>query len=236
MTKKRVSIQPPSDSRTLEQAPPPRALWRRLFAVLRATIRWAMLIALALTCVGTFYVAVILGESPDVRSGGVPASTAPPVVAPLPGGTAFESDQIEALEPLLPVRLAILPADQGFVLIAGKVEDLRLPGTDTLCRTATLTYRHPAVAAEVTLYSAATSAYMQRFAGLSFTLEPKTVMMGMMPAAGFETRDARYCVAVDGSAVYVLEAPVTLPELADVCGWITRTGAAEEQPDATAGG
>jgi hypothetical protein len=200
----------------------PRARRSPLSRIL-GLIRWVLQAALALACIAVFYVAVIMGETPEVLQSEAqrPAATAAPKPAALPGGArSFESADLAQLEALLPARLATLPARQGFRLESGKAEDLRIAGVPGLIRAVTLTYQHPALRTKVILHSATPGGYIRRFEQSAFTLEPAPVTMGTLQAMSLTAEDRHFYVATLGDAVYIVEGLASVPELASVPGWV----------------
>ena len=209
----------------------PRESPRAVKAVL-AFLRWCALAVLALACIGIFYVAVILGETPEMQQvdGTRLAPTAAPAPPPLPGGArSYESDDIAQLEALLPARLATLPRRQGFVLESGKAEDARVAGSPRNFRVVTLVYRHPALQTKVVVYSAMPGGFLQRFAGEDFLLEPGTVAMASLRAMVLTAWERRYFVAAQGDAVYAVEGLASAEGLDNVPGWVMLSGVALEE-------
>lgn len=198
-------------------------VWYRLMTVLR----WALLIVLAVGCVAIFYVAVVMGETPELQQSAdgqaVQSTYVPPV--PLPSGaTSMESVDLAQIEALFPARLAVLPGQEGFSLVSGRVEDVRVPGAGTTCRVVSLTYKHRSLRNEVVLLSATPGAYIQRFAQQPFLLGPEAVTMGSLPAITMTAQHWRYFMASQGDTVYVLEGLAEDDQLPSVSAWVMRTG------------
>lgn len=197
-------------------------------------LRWLALLALSLACVAVFYVAVIMGEATELQqtAEGRVSPTPLPAAAPLPGGArSWESVELPQIEALFPGRLAVLPSQQGFVLEAGRVEDVRLNGVAITCRVVTLIYSHRALPDRVVICSAAPGAYIERYAQPGFRLDMGTTPLATLSAMGITAQDRRYFVAVQGEAVYAVEGPAAMDELPNVPGWVMLTGEeTEPQP------
>lgn len=194
-------------------------------------LRWALLIALAVGCVAIFYVAVVMGETPELQrsADGVAVQSAYVPPAALPNGaTTIESADLAQLEALFPARLAVLPRQEGFFLVSGRVEDVRVPGVGTTCRVVSLTYGHRSLRNEVVLHSATPGAYIQRFAQQPFLLDSEAVTMGSLPAITMTAQGRRYFMATQGEAVYILEGMAGDDLLPSVSAWVTRTGSETE--------
>jgi hypothetical protein len=199
----------------------------RPFAGLLLLFRWLFLAALSLLCVAVFCVVVIVGETPEARRpAGEQAGASPsPSAAPLPGGArAAESLDIAQLEALFPGRLAMLPANQRFVLESTRAEDIRFADAWETCRVITLTYSHPQLSDTVAVRSAVPGVYFARFARETFTLEPGTVTLGMFPAMKLSLHDRRCFIAVSGQAVYSVEGPASIDALDSVPAFVTLSG------------
>jgi len=199
----------------------------RLFAKAFLLLRRIALMVMALVCVAIFYIAVIMGDSPELqRDAEEQAAVTPqPTAAPLPGGVrSVETTDLAQITALFPARLAVLPNVQGFVLESGKVEDIRLKGTIKICRVVTLVYFHSALQEKVAVISAVPGVYMARYSQKAFTLETGTVAFGKLQAMALTTEDQRCYVAVQGEAVYAVEGPSGLAGLANVPGWVSLTG------------
>jgi hypothetical protein len=190
-------------------------------------LRGLVLTLFSVFCIGVLYVAVIMGETPEAQGDteGWASATPLPAALALPGGMrSLESADLAQLAAMLPARLATLPAQQGFVLIQGKVEDVRLAGVTKTCRVVTLTYQHPALRAEVSVYSAVPRGYIQRFAQQDFVLSPAMATMGTLPAMALNVEDRRVYVAAQGEAVYAVEGLASVQGLENVPGWVTLIG------------
>ena len=198
----------------------------RLFARLFLLLRWLALIVLSLACVAVFYVAVVMGETPEQQQGEAVAAPTPlPSAAPLPGAVrSVESADLAQLQALFPAPLATLPAAQGFVLQSGKAEDVRVSGAGRTSRVVSLTYSHPALPQAVVVRSATPGAYIARYAQDAFALQYGTVTMGKLPAMVLTVGDLRCYVATQGEVVYAVEGPDAMAELANVPGWVTVAG------------
>ena len=204
----------------------PRRRFRPLHA-LSALTRWLLVGTLMALCVGVFYVAVILGEVPELQevTGAPHAVLASP--APLAGGVALESADIAQLAASFPAPLAVLPAEHGFVLQSGRAEDVRVPGYAGLCRTVTLVYQHAALSGELLLTSATPSGYLQRFAQQAYALDAVPVQLGALSATGMTLGDRRILLADQQGVVYVLEGRRDMAEFDAVPGWVSLWGAAD---------
>ncbi|MCL2544439.1 MAG: hypothetical protein FWE77_00820 [Clostridia bacterium] len=195
----------------------------RFFARLFLLLRWLLLIALSLACVAVFYIAVVMGEAPEQnQADALAASTPMPSAAPLPGAVrSVDSVDLAHLQALFPAPLATLPAARGFVLQAGRAEDVRVSGAGRTCRVVSLTYSNAALPNEVVVRSAAPGAYAARYAQDAFTLEYGTTAMGKLPAMTLTVGDLRCYVAIQGEVVYAVEGSDGMAGLANVPGWVT---------------
>ncbi len=205
---------------SLEGTLEPRAQ-RHVGHVVLSVLRWAVYAALGAVCIGIFYVAVILGETPELIEAQQQSQSSADVaaVSELPPG-GLESTDLAQLSQAFPGPLASLPAEQGFVLVRGVVEDVRIPGAQRPCRVVAITYEHPGLTTQVALVSATPADYLKRFEQAGFSLEPLKAALSTMPATAMTLADRQAWVARQGGCVYSLEAPKEMENMGSVAPWV----------------
>ncbi|MDR3051117.1 MAG: hypothetical protein LBU67_05295 [Oscillospiraceae bacterium] len=196
---------------------------KKLRAILSAVV-FALVSAM---CVGMFYLAVILGETPALPGPApgesvVPSAlpTAAPSPAPLPGGM-LQGGDTATRQALFPAPLAILPQADGFQVVSAIVEDIASKDTDIRCRVVTVAYQHPSFSGEVVLICATPPAYLERYAGAdTHILDQPAALLGL-PASALRLPGRDVWVARSGQAIYALETAADTLDMGLVAGRVT---------------
>lgn len=200
----------------------PAALKRRGFSIgamarfLSALVRYTMIGALALLCAGVFFVAVIMGEAPELGAGEKEQATGLAAPAPLPGSGEFASQEISVLASYFPAAMAQLSSGSGLALQQGTVQDVVVEGQ--ACRVVSLRYQIGQDA--LTLRSATPAAYLQQYGAADMVLSPDAVMLGALPGVSMRTASQQVMLARQGELLYVLEAPVGFAGLEQLSAWV----------------
>ncbi len=207
---------------SLEGTLEPRHARRHVGHFVVGLFRWLVYAALGALCIGIFYIAVILGETPELVAAQQENKSLIEIAAlpELPLG-GLESTDLAQLSQAFPGPLASLPADQGFTIVRGVAEDVRIPGAQKPCRVVAITYEHPGLTSQVALVSATPTDYLKRFEQAGFSLEPLQVALSTMPATAMRLPDRQVWVANQGGCVYSLEAPLEMESISSVAPWVT---------------
>lgn len=185
----------------------------RLFRWLGTGLRWLMVLVLALLCALVFFIAVIMGEAPELGHEDAVALEAP---LPLPAPGQFASADLSTLAAYFPGPLATFPSGSGITLTQGSVRDETIEGIS--CRVVSLRYAFEGAA--LTLYSATPSGFLLQYDTQGVSLSANGVTMGNLPGIVFESGGTQYLAARKGELVYVLEAPTGIKGLIQLGAWV----------------
>lgn len=180
-----------------------------------AVVRYALIGAMALLCAGVFFVAVIMGEAPELGHGEAESASLA-VPAPLPGIGEFASQDLSVLASYFPGSLAQLDPGSGLTLQQGAVQDVEVDGLT--CRVVSLRYQ---VGQDtVTLRSATPAGYLSRYGTADVVLSSDAVMLGTLPGISLRTVSLQVAMARDGDLLYALEAPIGFSGLEQLSAWM----------------
>lgn len=200
----------------LEPAKRRRFSIRSIGRLLVAVVRYALIGGLALLCAGVFFVAVIMGEAPELGHEETEQSAVLAEPAPLPGAGEFASQELSALAAYYPASLAQLASGSGLSLQQGTVQDIEVEGLT--CRVVSLRYQIGQDA--VTLRSVTPAGYLKRYGTADAVLSPNAVMLGALPGISLRTANLQVIAARQGELLYVLEAPVGFSGLEQLSAWV----------------
>ena len=188
-----------------EQGPAPqkRLSLRAIWGVLVSAVRIILIAGMALLCAGVFFVAVIMGEAPELGHDEKEQKAILEAPLPLPGAGEFASREAAALAEYYPAPLAQLAAGSGIALQQGTVQDVSVDGIT--CRVVSLQYLLGQDT--ITLRSATPGGFLCRYATQDAVLSPSGVSMGALSGISMHTGNRQVILARDGELLYALEAP-----------------------------
>lgn len=195
---------------------------RRRFSIgsigkfLVAVVRYTLIGGLALLCAGVFFVAVIMGEAPELGHEETEQNAGLAEPVPLPGTGEFASREISVLGAYFPVSMAQLASGSGLSMQQGTVQDVEVDGI--ACRVVSLRYQ--VGQDSITLRSATPAGYLKRYGTADAVLSSNAVMLGAFSGISLRTANLQVIMARQGELLYVIEAPIGFTGLEQLSAWV----------------